>query len=108
MPKLETPGELRVKISWCFMVGETGFLAYQEGGKERIEAMISARDAAIRAESADLLKTCGEALVLSREKVQQWVNEIYSAGGIEYIGLGSTLDKIDKALAALREAGVME
>lgn len=41
-----------------------------------------------------------EALIQAREKIQEHVNEIYSGGGIEYLGIGSTLDKIDRALLA--------
>lgn len=41
-----------------------------------------------------------EALTEARGKIQDHINEIYSSGGVEYIGLGSTLNKIDKILAS--------
>ncbi len=40
-----------------------------------------------------------EALKEARDKIQDHINEIYSNGGIEYLGLGSLLDKIDHILA---------
>ena len=52
MPKIETPGMFRERIAENFIVGETGHLAFQECGKERIDAMIAERDAAIRSVSA--------------------------------------------------------
>ena len=44
-------------------------------------------------------------LKLAREKIQDHVNEIYSSGGVEYLGLGSTLDGIDKVLKELESNG---
>ncbi len=48
---------------------------------------------------------CIKILKLAREKIQDHVNEIYSSGGVEYIGLGSTLDEIDKVLKELESNG---
>lgn len=39
-----------------------------------------------------------DVLLLAREKIKSHLNEIYDAGGVEYIGLGSTLDKIDSVV----------
>lgn len=50
-------------------------------------------------------KCCIKILKLAREKIQDHVNEIYSSGGVEYIGLGSTLDEIDKVLKELESNG---
>ena len=55
------------------------------------EDVIAARDAVIRAEQADLLKTCGGAL----EGIRTWVRPLTD---------GQIL--ADEALAALKEAGV--
>ena len=96
MPKIETPGMFRERIAENFIVGETGHLAFQEGGKERIDSMIAERDAAIRSEQTELLRVCGEALHGAR-------NHIFAVGGYD---TGSALDPVDAALAALKEAGV--
>ena len=48
---------------------------------------------------------CIKILKLAREKIQDHVNEIYSSGGVEYLGLGSTLDGIDKVLKELESNG---
>lgn len=48
---------------------------------------------------------CIKILKLAREKIQDHVNEIYSSGGVEYIGLGSTLDEIDKVLKEFESNG---
>lgn len=102
MSNIETPEEFAESVTQIVEYNAKHKYRPRTGVVKSITARTTARDAQYLA----LLKMCWEALELGREKVQRWVNEIYDAGGIEYIGLGSTLDKIDKALAALREAGV--
>ena len=44
-------------------------------------------------------------LLLARQKIQSHLNEIYDSGGVEYIGLGSTLDEIDRVVKELDSEG---
>lgn len=115
MPKIETPGMFRERIAENFIVGETGHLAFQEGGKERIDSMITAHDAAIRAESAELLRVCGEALKENHKGLLRFC-ECFACRDcpVFMADTGNTgkcpFDKCstmaDTALAALKDAGV--
>ena len=51
--------------------------------------------------SKDELVEVKETLTQAREKIQSHLNEIYDGGGVEYIGLGSTLDRIDSCLKVI-------
>lgn len=86
---METPEEFRRKLD-----GMNGIF-WSTGQREKIEECIATRDAAIRAESAALLKMCGD-------KIEQALQEVKA---IETYDAACTLTE---ALAALREAGVME
>lgn len=44
-------------------------------------------------------------LLLARQKIQSHLNEIYDSGGVEYIGLGSTIDEIDLVVKELDSEG---
>lgn len=67
----------------------TLLIDYREGLKAQAAPDVSA------------LREAAETLKQAREKIQNHLNEIYDAGGVEYIGLGSTLDRIDRTIAAL-------
>ena len=53
MERIETPEEfIENHIAHNYCIGEQGYIVYQDGGRERMIAAITARDAAIRAETA--------------------------------------------------------
>ena len=86
MPNIETPEEFAVIMDSLVVALDdvpNQYLTRQEKAKR-----ITARDAAIRAESAELLRVCGEALN-SANKQTQGVNA-----------------KVRTALAALKDAGM--
>lgn len=90
MPKLETPEEFRDKI------GRLGYNVIEYAditAEDKLLCAITARDAAIRAESAELLRVCGEALKAVCDDLP--MNSVRSA----------VLSRA--ALAALKEAGVI-
>ena len=111
MPKLETPEEFVSRVG----LHDRGLhgMAYDEE-----VAAVSARDASIRAEYAALLKTCGEALekvqsvkaiVQSIERSEDWSGGEPCLGTCRSFGrIKSISDEATTALAALREAGVLE
>ena len=54
MERIETPEEfIENHIAHNYCIGEQGDIVYQDGGRERMIAAITARDAAIRAEAAE-------------------------------------------------------
>ena len=81
MPKIETPEAFGEKLS------------DRQHTAPYIASLIAARDAAIRAESAELLRVCGE-------KIGQELREVKA---IETYDAACTLTE---ALAALKDAGV--
>lgn len=105
MPKIETPEKFAQTIKdnafdpRCWIPSEevpTGYFDIKEAAQ-----IIATRDAAIRAESAALLKMCRGALeatqIMMRFPIRERTFEITTP----------TMHAIDIALAALREAGVI-
>ena len=90
------------RLDWMKINGKNDLIQW--------ENVLSNEIARIRAEAcADERRRCAERYIkilkLAREKIQDHVNEIYSSGGVEYLGLGSTLDGIDKVLKELESNG---
>jgi hypothetical protein len=110
MPNIETPSEFAQRFDPCAR-GE--FIGVSEA-----VAAITVRDAAIRAESAELLRVCGEALrvaqsikslVQSIERGEDWEGGEPSLGTCRGFGrIKSISDEATTAMAALKKAGVME
>lgn len=93
MPKIETPRDFAAVLPAHV---EKNSLPY-------LTEIISARDAAIRAEYDALLKTCGEALGdISKLRGDFAEAEDPSAKGFFHMAC----DRADTALAALKDAGV--
>lgn len=86
MPKIETPEVFVESLSWMSINSEPDLKQWVNH--------VRSRDAAIRAESATLLKMCGD-------KIEQALQEVKA---IETYDAACTLTE---ALAALREAGVI-
>lgn len=99
MSNIETPEE------FCDRIAKLGYGAIEyadPAAEDELLCAISERDAAIRADSASLLKMCGEALEDAR-------NAISCPDGIKANFLAiEAMPSIDTALAALREKGVIE
>lgn len=73
--------------------------------------LLKARDAAIRAESAELLRVCGEALDETTRQLEAMNRSVaHAASWIEPISNSTTvrIHKNKATLAALKKAGVME
>lgn len=109
MPKPETPEDFIDKLP--SYVTQNQFCTQWD--KDKMVAALTARDAAIHAESVALLKMCGEALEASGKSLQEFCDHfachecpIFSAER-HTCSYGDLSTKHSKALAALREAGVM-
>lgn len=113
MPKIETPEAFARKL------GEIRVTANIDDGYDGVIAIaskdIAARDAAIRDESAELLRVCGEALMAIPELMEAFEYEpdedsctgqsIFKAE-LNEDGFFIALNNVRIALAALREAGM--
>jgi len=88
--KIETPEVFVESLSWMSINSEPDLKQWVNH--------VRSRDAAIRSESAALLKMCGEALKAAQSSM---VSHNFS------IIASKPLDQVSAALAALREAGVM-
>lgn len=108
MPNIETPSEFAQRFDPCAR-GE--FIGVSEA-----VAAITARDAAIRAESAELLRVCGEALGAIPKIMESFehtpdedscTGESFFKAKLNEDGFYIALNGVYRALAALRDAGVV-
>jgi len=119
MPKIETPEEFAQTVKdnafdpWCWNSAEAQFTG--DFDLEEAARLITAREAAIRAESAELLRVCGGALKTVPKIMESFeytpdedscTGESIFKAKLNEDGFFIALGNAKAALAALKDAGV--